>query len=106
MENNDQGFEKLQVNYTEYTTRLSKSFKERSRYEPEDKRNILSFIPGTIIEVLVAEGDLLNNGEEVLVLEAMKMKNRIKCFAEGKVKKIYVQEGDTVPKGTLLMEIE
>jgi len=106
MEKNKQGFGKLNIENTEYTTRISKTYREKGKYTPVDNRNIISFIPGTIIEILVKVGDKVTLGDELLVLEAMKMKNRIKCLVSGKVKRINVKDGDTIPKGTVLVEIE
>jgi len=42
----------------------------------------------------------------MLILDAMKMKNRIKCNMDGKVKAVYVKSGDRVAKGTVLLEFE
>ncbi len=94
----------LNINYSEYTTRLSTKFKNIEPYKHPDKFKLLSFIPGTIIEILVKEGDKIKKGDEVLVLEAMKMKNRIKCPVSGLVKHIDTHVNDVVPKGKLLIE--
>lgn len=104
MKKKDSTLEKLNINYSEYTTRLSWKFKNRTLYKPADKSRLLSFIPGTVIEILVKEGDRVKKGEEVLVLEAMKMKNRIKSPVSGQVKHINVKVNDVVPKGRLLVE--
>ena len=95
---------KLNINYSEYTTRLSPKFINRTIYKPQDKSRLLSFIPGTIVEILVKDGDRIEKGDEVLVLEAMKMKNRIKSPVSGLVKHIEVKVNDIVPKGKLLIE--
>ncbi|MDT8401828.1 MAG: acetyl-CoA carboxylase biotin carboxyl carrier protein subunit [Bacteroidales bacterium] len=104
MEKKDKKLEKLNINYSEYTTRLSNKFKNRKVYEPADKSRLLSFIPGTIIEIMVREGDRVKKGDEVLVLEAMKMKNRIKSPLNGQVKHIDVKLNEVVPKGKLMIE--
>ena len=96
----------LNINHTEYVTRVSESYQNRKPYKPADKGNMMSFIPGTVIELLVKEGDMVLKGDDVMVLEAMKMKNRLKSPVKGMIKKIRVSAGDKVPKGTLLMEID
>jgi len=106
MEKKKTGLEKLNINYSEYTTRLSNKFRNRKVYAPHDKTRLLSFIPGTIIEILVQEGDKVKKGDEVLVLEAMKMKNRLKSPVTGVVKNIGVKEDEKVPKGKLLIEFK
>ncbi|HCC71655.1 MAG TPA: acetyl-CoA carboxylase biotin carboxyl carrier protein subunit [Bacteroidales bacterium] len=106
MKKKENKLEKLNINYSEYTTRLSSKFKERVSYKPVDKTRLMSFIPGTIIEILIAEGDKVCKGDEILVLEAMKMKNRIKSPVEGLVKSINVELNEKVPKGKVLIEID
>ncbi len=105
MAKSDSKLDKLNINHSVYTTRLSDKYKNMEPYSQPDKSRMMSFIPGTVIEVLVSEGDKVKKGDVVLVLEAMKMKNRLKCQVEGVIKKINVEPGEKVPKGTLLMEI-
>ncbi|MFO7853372.1 MAG: acetyl-CoA carboxylase biotin carboxyl carrier protein subunit [Bacteroidota bacterium] len=94
----------LNINHSEYKTRLNEKFKNREPYKPSDKSKLLSFIPGTIIDVMVKEGDKVKKGDEVLVLEAMKMKNRIKSPVSGRVERININVNDKVPKGKVLVE--
>jgi len=61
---------------------------------------------GTIVKVLVAEGDEVEVGQAVLVLEAMKMENHINAETTGTVKDIRVGPGDTVGPGDVLAVIE
>jgi acetyl-CoA/propionyl-CoA carboxylase biotin carboxyl carrier protein len=61
---------------------------------------------GTIVKVLVNEGDTVEAGQAVLVLEAMKMENHINAEASGTVREIRVAEGDTVGTGDVLVVIE
>jgi len=104
MEKKDIKLETLNINHSEYTTRLSTKFKNREPFKIPDKSKLLSFIPGTIIEIIVKEGDKIKKGDELLVLEAMKMKNRIKSPVSGLVKHIDIKINDKVPKGKLLIE--
>jgi len=62
-------------------------------------------IPGLIHTVLIKEGDRVNKGDAVIILEAMKMESEITSNTTGKVKKIMVKEGDTVQEGDLLIEV-
>ena len=55
---------------------------------------------------MVSEGDEISPGTPMLILEAMKMRNEILSPLQGIIKKIYVSEGDMVPKGHLLLEFE
>jgi len=97
---------KLNINLTEYTTRLSRKFVNRTLYQPEIPGIVFSFIPGTVVELLVKEGDVVQVGQGLLVLDAMKMKNRILSHWSGRVRSIPVKPGDRLPKGAVLLEIE
>jgi acetyl-CoA/propionyl-CoA carboxylase biotin carboxyl carrier protein len=61
---------------------------------------------GTIVKVLVGEGDTVEAGQAVLVLEAMKMENTINAGASGTVREVRVSEGDTVGTGDVLVVVE
>jgi len=60
---------------------------------------------GTIVKVLVSEGDEVDAGQALLVLEAMKMENHINAQGSGTVKEIRVEAGDTVGPGDVLLVI-
>lgn len=66
---------------------------------------ILAPIPGKITEIFVQEGDLINEGEPLLNMEAMKMQNEIVTPITSIVKKIYVKPSETVIKEQLLIEL-
>ena len=61
---------------------------------------------GTIVKLLVAEGDAVEPGQDVLVLEAMKMENHINAEEGGTVTEIRVAAGDTVGTGDVLVVVE
>jgi biotin carboxyl carrier protein len=103
-EENEFGF--LNINSRNYKTRLSRKFVERKPYTPADPKLVLSFIPGTVLEILVKEGQTVTQGQDLMILDAMKMQNRLKCQADGKIKRIAVKKGSKVSKGTLLLEME
>lgn len=63
-------------------------------------------LPGVIIEVKVAVGDVVKKGQTVVVLEAMKMENNINADRDGKVVAIQVAKGDTVADGAALVVLE
>jgi biotin carboxyl carrier protein len=58
---------------------------------------------GTIVKVLVAEGDEVEAGQAVVVLEAMKMENHINAECAGTVAEVRVSSGDTVGTGDVLL---
>lgn len=61
-------------------------------------------IPGMILHVRVREGDEVEKGQELCVLEAMKMKNTIRSGFSGRVAKIHVSQGETVKHNDVLIE--
>lgn len=67
---------------------------------------VRSVMPGIVVAVEVAEGDTVEAGQGLCVLEAMKMENEICAAAPGIVRSISVEAGQTVGGGEVLMEIE
>lgn len=63
-------------------------------------------IPGLITRYLVDVGDEVAAGQPVVILEAMKMENEVRAPLNGRVEAIHVPMGETVTRGTLLVEIE
>lgn len=63
-------------------------------------------MPGKIVRVLVAEGDEVEAGAGVVVMEAMKMQNELKTSRTGRVVSVSVQQHDTVESGAVLVVVE
>jgi len=97
--------ERLNIDHTLYTTRISRRYAGRKAYTPPRPGRIYSFIPGTVTEVLVKQGDQVAKGDDTVILDAMKMKNRLKSHVSGKVSAVNVKPGDRVSKGLVLVEI-
>ena len=68
--------------------------------------SVLAPMQGTIIEVLVAEGDPIHFGRELVVMEAMKMQHVIAAERTGRVRRLAVGEGDTVAEGSPLLVLD
>ena len=116
---------KMEVNGTSYSVELDKEVKtsktpvlvrtsvpQPTRSESKIKKNISSSatpikspLPGTIIQVLVKEGDEVKVGQKLLSMEAMKMENHVLAEKEGKVTIIKVKAGDSVLQNDVLLEI-
>jgi biotin carboxyl carrier protein len=67
-------------------------------------KGVLAPIPGVILTVTAKEGDSVVFGQELCVLEAMKMKNIIRANRAGKIARICVQAGEQVKHSQMLME--
>jgi biotin carboxyl carrier protein len=98
--------EQLEIGNVIYQTRLTNKFRNRVTWQRPDVRRVNSIIPGNIQRIMVKEGDEVSAGTPMLILEAMKMRNEILSPFQGTIKKIYVSEGDMVPKAHLLLEFE
>ena len=62
-------------------------------------------LPGSIFKILVAVGDEVKKGDNMVIMEAMKMENEIKAEKDGVVKAIKVNLGDAVLQGDVLIEM-
>ncbi len=69
----------------------------------QEEGSMTALMPGTVIRILVEEGQEVSTGEVLLILEAMKMENEIKAPLDGLVETIPVEAGKAVNKGDLLI---
>jgi len=60
----------------------------------------------TVVKIAVEVGQEINEGDQVVVLEAMKMEQPLNAHKSGKIKSIGASVGETVPAGTVLIEFE
>ena len=85
------------------TTIQEKPAPSQSTQEGEE---VKAPMPGKILKINVAEGDSVNEGDTMLILEAMKMENEIIADTSGKVKKLSVSVNDMVETDDTLLIIE
>ncbi len=71
-----------------------------------DAGSLISQMPGKVIKIMTSNGQQVEKGETLIILEAMKMENEIKAGINGKVKNIHVKEGQALEAGQLMIEIE
>ncbi len=69
-------------------------------------REIKAPMPGLVVKLQVAEGDTVDKGQGVIIVEAMKMENEIQAQTSGVIDKIKVKPGQAVNKGELLVVIK
>jgi len=70
------------------------------------RQNIAAPMPGKVIRLLVGEGDAVDVGQGLVVVEAMKMQNEMKASRAGRVAEVRVRDGDTVGAGDTLVVLE
>jgi len=63
-------------------------------------------MPGQVRNVSVGAGDAVKKGQTLLTIEAMKMEIRIQALKDGKIKAVYVSQGETVEREQILIEVE
>jgi biotin carboxyl carrier protein len=71
-----------------------------------DIKELIAPLPGTIVEVFVKDGEEIEAGHVVLIIEAMKMKNSIRSTRAGKVEEVLVRVGETVAHKQTLARFE
>jgi len=69
-------------------------------------RPIVAPMPGMVIKVEVAEGDVVREGQGVVIVEAMKMENELRAVGPGRVTRVHVSRGQAVEKDQVLVELE
>ncbi len=70
------------------------------------RQNITAPMPGKVVRVLVKEGDQVETGQGLVVVEAMKMQNEMKASRPGRVVRVNTQPGNTTAAGETLVVLE
>ncbi len=70
------------------------------------RQNISAAMPGKVIRLLVQEGDAVETGQGLVVVEAMKMQNEMRASRPGRVVEVRVRGGETVGAGDTLVVLE
>jgi glutaconyl-CoA/methylmalonyl-CoA decarboxylase subunit gamma len=94
------------------TAKSKKEAKEVKFFDlrkPDPNQNVNELtapLPGTVIEVFVKEGDLIEAGQVIVIIEAMKMKNSIRSTRAGKISEVFVAVNQTVAHKQVLVKFE
>jgi acetyl-CoA carboxylase biotin carboxyl carrier protein len=67
---------------------------------------VVAPMAGTVFRVLVRAGDMVSAGQDVVILESMKMEVAVQAELSGRVKAVQVSEGASVDEDTILLELE
>lgn len=68
--------------------------------------HVTTSMPGTIVDVMIKEGDIVKAGDTLFITEAMKMETEIQAPVSGTIKAVHISKGDTVNPDETLIEIE
>jgi len=125
IENIENNIAEIEVNGTNYTVELHTEMKTtktpklvRSMVPPPTRKEqklpktigsklnvVKSPLPGIILKILVSEGQEIKKGDNLMIMEAMKMENNVLSEKDGVIASIKVKEGDTVMQNDILFEI-
>lgn len=97
--------DKLQLRMAGETWMLGIEERQRSAGQTDDSGEVHAPMTGTILQVLVAEGDKVESGQPLVVLSAMKMEHRLEAQIAGVVSRLDAEEGANVDQGHLLVRI-
>ena len=78
----------------------------KSSYDQEQQGSLVSPMPGKVVELKVKQGDRVKAGDNLLMIEAMKMNHIVKANEDGIIAELFVQENDQLDYGAVLMIIE
>jgi biotin carboxyl carrier protein len=78
----------------------------QSGIQLQGRQNVSVPMPGKVIAVLVSEGDKVERGQGLVIVEAMKMENEVRCPIDGEVKEVRVKTGDALEAGAVLVVVE
>jgi biotin carboxyl carrier protein len=78
----------------------------QSGIQLEGRQNVSVPMPGKVVAVLVSEGDQVEKGQGLVIVEAMKMENEVRCPINGEVKQVRVKTGDALEAGAVLVVVE
>jgi biotin carboxyl carrier protein len=106
MDENKSNLGILNIDTIKYKTILTAKYLARKKYVPKDPKLITAFIPGQISNIMVRKGKKVKEGQTLLILEAMKMRNLIDAPFAGTIKSINIKEGDNVTKDQVLIELK
>lgn len=72
----------------------------------QGRQNVAVPMPGKVIAVLVSEGDRVEKGQGLVIVEAMKMENEVRSPISGEVKEVRAKAGETLEAGAVLVVVE
>jgi biotin carboxyl carrier protein len=94
------------IDGTIYMTEIPDNVANRKKWVRPNPNHIKSFIPGTIVEIFIKEGQEVKAGECLMILQAMKMKNKILMPFDGIIEKINVSVEQKVPNRLVMVELK
>ncbi|WP_345238756.1 pyruvate carboxylase [Pontibacillus salipaludis] len=85
---------------------IKASVEARPQVDKQNPKHIGATMPGTVVSVISNKGETVNKGDHLMITEAMKMETTVQAPFDGKIKDIYVKNGEAIHVGDLLIEFE
>ncbi len=79
---------------------------ERPKADRRNPSHVAATMPGSVIQVLVSQGDKVAKGQALAVIEAMKVEQTIQAHRAGTVAEVLVKPGDSIQAGDLLLVVQ
>jgi biotin carboxyl carrier protein len=99
-------FSRIALENGVFETLVTRKFSLRKPYIRQDPGSIRAVMPGVVTEIMAKVGDTVKQGDTLMIVEAMKMLNRITAAQNGTVSALCVSAGEKVTKGQVLIEVE
>ena len=99
----------IRVNGNKYTVQLKDKYDDLLKElgmemgSSTKVKDLKAPMPGLVVDVRVKKGDEVKKGDALVVLQAMKMENIIKCPTEGSIKKIHITKGNAIEKNQIMI---
>ena len=99
----------IRVNGNKYTVQLKDKYDElleklgMNNTSAAKIKDVKAPMPGLVVDIRVKEGDQIKKGDALVVLQAMKMENILKCPADVTIKRIHVKKDDAIEKNQLII---
>ncbi|RFU63405.1 pyruvate carboxylase [Peribacillus glennii] len=84
---------------------IKSAVQAKMKADPKNESHIGATMPGTVIRVVAQKGEKVNQGDHLIITEAMKMETTVQAPFSGTIKDIYVSNGEAISTGDLLIEI-
>ena len=106
LQSNQNGSYDIQIDGIHLSAEVVLGFHNQTKVSDNNKGLVISPMPGLIVDILVKEGDNVQEGDTILIQEAMKMQMKIRSASSGKITKLHTAIGDQVNKDELLVSLD
>ncbi|NOQ39500.1 MAG: biotin/lipoyl-binding protein [Anaerolineales bacterium] len=106
LQSNQNGSYDIQIDGIHLSAEVVLGFHNQTKVSDNNKGLVISPMPGLIVDILVKEGDNVQEGDTILIQEAMKMQMKIRSASAGKITKLHAAIGDQVNKDELLVSLD